>query len=238
MYATTRCLPLHELVEDLTWIGFPKSRDAPPLRYALHRGVLDTDDVVESLEYPVDQNLELLSSRDRDGLLPLHVACRHGISFKIVQSLVNLHKASVKTVTPQGDLPLFLACEMPETSLDTRYFVKDFLEPYVYAVVRNLSYVYYHGKRCRDCVHRGLRYLQSQWYHNGTGEVESSSTCRSKLKIRNRLPSTRQPQRTPRRSPWESLEMWFYASLTSWQLCPWMRSSCSPRLIYGMASGA
>jgi ankyrin repeat protein len=75
------------------------------------------------LEYLVDQNPELLSSRDQDGSLPLHVACRRGASFAIVQSLVNLYKASVKSVTPQGDLPLFLACEMPEPSLDTIFLL-------------------------------------------------------------------------------------------------------------------
>jgi ankyrin repeat protein len=127
IYATTRRHPLHELVEDLTWIGDPNSSDVPPLfevlREALHRNVLSTHDVVEILEYLVGRNPALLSSRDRDGSLPLHAACRRGASFAIVQSLVNLYKASVKTVTPQGDLPLFLACEMPETSLDTIFLL-------------------------------------------------------------------------------------------------------------------
>jgi hypothetical protein len=122
-YATTRRLPLHELLEDLTWIVHPYSRGAPPIREALHRNVLGTDDVVEIVEYLVGQNPELLSSRDQNGSLPLHVACRRGASFTIVQSLVNLYKASVKSVTPQGDLPLFLACEMPETSLDTIFIL-------------------------------------------------------------------------------------------------------------------
>jgi ankyrin repeat protein len=123
LYATTRPLPLHELLEDLTWIGNPNSSDVPPLRDALHQDVLDTDDVVEILEYLVSRNPALLSSRDQDGTLPLHVACRRGASFAIVQSLVNLYKASLKSVTSEGDLPLFLACEMPETSLDTIFLL-------------------------------------------------------------------------------------------------------------------
>jgi ankyrin repeat protein len=123
LYATTRCLPLHEIVEDLTWIGDPDSRDAPPLRQALHWEVLDTDDVVEILEYLVDRDPTLLSSRDDDCSLPLHVACRRGAFFAFIQSLVNLYKASVKSVTPQGDLPLFLACEIPEPSLDTIFLL-------------------------------------------------------------------------------------------------------------------
>jgi ankyrin repeat protein len=122
-YATTRRLPLHELVEDLTWIGYPYGRDAPSLRTALVESVLCTDDVVEIVEYLVDQNPALSSSHDQDGSLPLHLACRRGAPFPIVQSLVNQYKASVKSVTPQGDLPLFLACEMPETSLDTIFLL-------------------------------------------------------------------------------------------------------------------
>jgi ankyrin repeat protein len=124
-YATTRRLPLHGLLEDLTFDGNPNSMssDVSPLPYALHNEVLSTDDVVEIIEYLVEQNPESLSSRDRDGSLPLHVACRRGASFTIVQSLVNLYKASVKSITPQGDLPLFLACEKSETSLDTIFIL-------------------------------------------------------------------------------------------------------------------
>jgi ankyrin repeat protein len=123
LYATTRRLPLHKLVEDLTWIGDPKSRDAPPLRSVLHRNVLGADDVVEMVEYLVDRNPELISARDQDGSLPLHVACHRGAPFALVESLVNLHKASVKSLTSQGDLPLFLACEIPGTSLDTLFIL-------------------------------------------------------------------------------------------------------------------
>jgi ankyrin repeat protein len=121
-YATTRRLPLHELLEDIKWIGDPDFRVAVPLlRFALH--VLRTDDVVEILEDLANRDPTLLSSRDQDGSLPLHVACRGGAAFPIVQSLVDLYKASVKIVTPQGDLPLFLACEVPEPSLDTIFML-------------------------------------------------------------------------------------------------------------------
>jgi ankyrin repeat protein len=87
-YATTRRLPLHKLLEDLTWIGNLSSSDVPTLRDAFNKNFLGTDDVVEILEYLVGRNHELLSYRDQDGLLPLHVACRRGVSFPIVQSLV------------------------------------------------------------------------------------------------------------------------------------------------------
>jgi ankyrin repeat protein len=125
IYATTRRLPLHELLEDLTWIGNPQSTsvDVPPLHAALNNDVLGTGDVVEILEYLVGRNPASLSSCEQDGSLPLHVACSRGASFAIVQSLVNLYIASIKSVTPQGDLALFLACEMPETSLDTVFLL-------------------------------------------------------------------------------------------------------------------
>jgi ankyrin repeat protein len=122
-YATTRRLPLHKLLKDLTWIGNLNSRDAPPLRVALNHCVLGTDDVVEIIEYLVGRNPALLSSRGKHGSLPLHVACRLGASFAVVLSLVNHYKASVKSVTPQGNLPLFLACEMPKTYLDTIFIL-------------------------------------------------------------------------------------------------------------------
>jgi hypothetical protein len=82
-----------------------------------------TDDVVEILEYLVGRNPELVSSHDQEGSLRLHVACRRGAPFTIDQSLVNLYKSSVKSVTPRGDLPLFLACEIPETPLDTLFLL-------------------------------------------------------------------------------------------------------------------
>jgi ankyrin repeat protein len=113
-YATTRRLPLHELVEYLTWIKNPNPNniDVPPLRAALHQDVLSTDDVVEIVEFLV--------------------ACHRGAAFTIVQSLVNLYKASVKSLTSEGDLPLFLACEMPETSLNTIFFLMKLYPDLVY----------------------------------------------------------------------------------------------------------
>jgi ankyrin repeat protein len=117
------CLPLHKLLEDLTWIGDPYSREAPPIREALYRAVLGTDDVVVILDYLVDRDPAWLCSRDQEGSLPLHVACRRGAAFSIVQSLVNHDKSSVKSMTSGGDLPLFLACEMPDTSLSTIFIL-------------------------------------------------------------------------------------------------------------------
>jgi hypothetical protein len=50
-YATSiRRLPLHDLLKDLTWTDNPNSSAIPPLRAAVHRDALDTDDVEEILE--------------------------------------------------------------------------------------------------------------------------------------------------------------------------------------------
>jgi ankyrin repeat protein len=152
-YGTIRRLPLHELLEDLAWIGNPNSSAAPPLRNALDQNellddiawnstppllaalrhdVLGTDDVVEIVEFLVEQNPEWLRARDQDGSLPLHVACRRGASFSIVQSLVKHYQASVKIVTFEGDLPLFLACDIPEPSLDTIFILMKLYPDLVY----------------------------------------------------------------------------------------------------------
>jgi ankyrin repeat protein len=120
-------------VEDLTWIGGRGTIGVPPpLRTALDEKFLGTDDVVEIIDYLVGQNPELLSSRDQDGSLPLHIACRRVASFPIVQSLVNHYEASAKSVTCEGDLPLFLACEVPDTSLDTIFLLMKLYPDLVY----------------------------------------------------------------------------------------------------------
>ncbi len=36
---------------------------------------------------------------------------------------MNRYKASVKSITSEGDLPLFLACEMSQTDLDTIFLL-------------------------------------------------------------------------------------------------------------------
>jgi ankyrin repeat protein len=131
-YATTRRFPLHDLLKDLTWSYNTNSSGVPPLRAALDEHVLGTDDIVDILAYLVGQNPAVLSSRNHDGSLPLHVACRRGASFTIVQFLVNRYKASVKSVTSEGDLPIYLAGETPKTSLDTIFLLMKLYPDVVY----------------------------------------------------------------------------------------------------------
>jgi ankyrin repeat protein len=130
-YAASRRLPLHELLHDLTWIC-DLNIISPPLRDALQRNVLGTDDVVDIVEYLVDQSTEFLRSRDPDGLLPLHVACHRGAAFTIIECLVNRYEASVKSVTSRGDLPLFLACESSEPSLNVIFLLMRLYPDLVY----------------------------------------------------------------------------------------------------------
>jgi hypothetical protein len=125
-YAALGPFALSVLFDDLTeridWA------DPKPLRLFLVAKELTMDDVVEIIAYVLRQNVlrqrpSLLLAQDKEGSLPLHLACRQGVSFTIVRFLIDLYPPSVKRVTPQGDLPLFLACNQPEPSLDIVYLL-------------------------------------------------------------------------------------------------------------------
>jgi ankyrin repeat protein len=70
--------------------------------------------------------------RNNAGETPLHVAIGIGASFDIVESLIRNYKASVQVVTPQGDLPLFLACDSAEPFLDVIYLLLKLYPDVVY----------------------------------------------------------------------------------------------------------
>jgi ankyrin repeat protein len=95
------------------------SDGAYPLHVALEHGAsLDVIELPLHRHDPV--NILLRNHADET---PLHVACRCGALFDIIQSLVDHYPASVKSVTSQGDLPLFLACETAKTSLDATFIL-------------------------------------------------------------------------------------------------------------------
>jgi ankyrin repeat protein len=100
----------------------PRTTDgAYPLHVALERGASSDTEVIEMLLERHDPVTMML--RNNVGETPLHATCRCGVPFEIVQSLVDHYKASVQAVTPQGDLPLFLASATVLPSLDVIYLL-------------------------------------------------------------------------------------------------------------------
>jgi ankyrin repeat protein len=103
-------------------IFLPRTADgAYSLHVALERGASSDSEVIKMLLERHDPVTIML--RNNVGETPLHVACRCGVPFAIVQSLVHHYKASALVVTPQGNLPLFLACASAEPSLDIIYLL-------------------------------------------------------------------------------------------------------------------
>ena len=62
-----------------------------------------------------------VSQPDEDDLplreLPLHVALRHGRSEQVIAALVEAYPEAVQTLGREGDLPLHLACSLPQWDL-------------------------------------------------------------------------------------------------------------------------
>jgi ankyrin repeat protein len=110
----------------------PRTTDgAYPLHIALEkRGASSQFEVIKILLERHDPVTILL--RNNAGKTPLHVACGRGASFVIAESLVHRCKASVQLVTPQGDLPLFLACATAVPSLSIIYLLLKLYPDVVY----------------------------------------------------------------------------------------------------------
>jgi ankyrin repeat protein len=109
----------------------PRTTDgAYPLHVALERGASSDTEVIKMLLKRHDPATIML--RNNAGETALHVACRCGVPFEIVQSLVHHYKASVQAVTPQGDLPLFLVCATVEPSLDVIFLLLKLYPDLVY----------------------------------------------------------------------------------------------------------
>ena len=62
-------------------------------------------------------------SRDNDGELPLHIACRVGAPREILRLLVQTYAAALQTRNNNGSLPLHAACQADDPSLDAIRFV-------------------------------------------------------------------------------------------------------------------
>jgi hypothetical protein len=118
-------LPLHALLED-------SSTDGTSLGKALEQNVLSTDDVSEIIAFLVGRDSSTIMLRNDAGETSLHVACRCGSPFETAKAVVRRHTTSVQCVTPQGDLPLFLACATDEPSLDVIYLLLKLYPDVVY----------------------------------------------------------------------------------------------------------
>jgi ankyrin repeat protein len=133
--ASATCTPV-EIVRFLVdrapgSILVPRTTDgAYSLHVALERGASSQFEVIKLLLERHDPVTMML--RNNAGETPLHVACRCGVRFAIIQSLVHHYQASVQVVTPQGDLPLFLACAPAEPSLGVIYLLLQLYPDVVY----------------------------------------------------------------------------------------------------------
>jgi len=73
--------------------------------------IVDVDGVpFEVIDTWLKHAPETKQIRDKDGMLPLHQACVHGSSLKVVMALVEPYPKSVKETNDHGDLPFHLAC--------------------------------------------------------------------------------------------------------------------------------
>jgi ankyrin repeat protein len=101
-------LLLHAFLRDATSDDNP----APPLRVALDEEVLDTNDLLEIIVFLVNQNPQLVSARDRDGSVPLHVACSTSAPLEIARYLVEYAPGALRVArTTDGSYPLHVALE-------------------------------------------------------------------------------------------------------------------------------
>jgi ankyrin repeat protein len=101
-------IPLHAILRDATFDGNP----VPPLRTALDEEVLDTNDLLEIIKFLVNQNPELVSARDEDGSVPLHVACATSAPLEIARYLVEYAPETLQVArTTDGSYPLHVALE-------------------------------------------------------------------------------------------------------------------------------
>eukprot|EP00984_Skeletonema_dohrnii_P017206 scaffold7783_cov85-Skeletonema_dohrnii-CCMP3373.AAC.7 len=83
----------------------------PPsnLQLALHRA-LQNNATLGSIKLLMKGNPPAVQSPDNSGLIPLHVACVHHDSVKVVQFLIGLDATTLDAVDREGNTALHLAC--------------------------------------------------------------------------------------------------------------------------------
>jgi ankyrin repeat protein len=85
-------------------------------RLPIHRLLQSSDVSVGTVELMISQNLESATTRDNQGFIPLHYACKFG-HLDVAKFLVDFDKDSLKAVTLNGDLPLHIACREGKCSV-------------------------------------------------------------------------------------------------------------------------
>jgi ankyrin repeat protein len=107
-------LPLHAFLTDATNGG----NLVPPLRAVIRQNVLGTNDLLEIIEFLVNQNRELVSARDRCGYVPLHVACATSAPLEIVRYLVEYAPETLRVARATDESsPLHVALQYGATSV-------------------------------------------------------------------------------------------------------------------------
>jgi ankyrin repeat protein len=78
---------------------------------------------VANLELLIERYPEALFLADNDGNLPLHTACKSCQSIYVVQKLVEAAPITVHSVSKKGIIPLLVATEYYEDSLDVIFYL-------------------------------------------------------------------------------------------------------------------
>jgi ankyrin repeat protein len=65
----------------------------------------------DQIETLIEEEPQSISQPDPDGLLPLHVACKHSASLEIIMLLTSRFEMALKLVSEDDQLPLHLAIE-------------------------------------------------------------------------------------------------------------------------------
>jgi len=102
-----RSISLHQILQDATY----HPRNSPyrlTEKMQLPVGLLSFDQFCSLLYY---LPAESIRSRNDDGSLPLHVACRKGTPLGYIRLLARKHSAALQTPDTTGALPLHIACQ-------------------------------------------------------------------------------------------------------------------------------
>ena len=99
------------IIEDLTEVGphavclQEEETGATPLHIVLDKSKCDLD-IVKDM---ICANADVLNVQDKKGRLPLHLAAKAEISFKLIKAMVKKHPHSIFCEDSEGDIPYTIA---------------------------------------------------------------------------------------------------------------------------------